>query len=242
MSPALTVIVTTLNEEATIRECLESLAFADRILLVDSFSTDATVRIAREFPRLTVVQREFLGSAAQKNWAMDQVETPWLLIIDADERVPEALAREIARTLEGGAPARAFGLRRRNFFLGREIRHSGWSTDRIVRLLEKDAARYPHRRVHADLAPGGPVPTLTEPLVHQTCRSLDQYLEKVHRFAAWGAADAYRAGHRAGPVELVFRPFWRFFRMYLIQAIDMFRQMAMTWDLVHAEQTLRSIP
>jgi len=218
MSPALTVIVTTLNEEATIRECLESLAFADRILLVDSFSTDATVRIAREFPRLTVVQREYLGSAAQKNWAMDQVETPWLLIVDADERVPEALAREIARTLEGGAPARAFGLRRRNFFLGREIRHSGWSTDRIVRLLEKDAARYPHRRVHADLAPGGPVPTLTEPLVHQTCRSLDQYLEKVHRFAAWGAADAYRAGHRAGPVELVFRPFWRFFRMYVIQA------------------------
>jgi glycosyltransferase involved in cell wall biosynthesis len=226
MRPPLTALVTTLNEEANIRECLESLAFADRILLVDSFSTDRTVEIARSFPRATVVQREFLGSAAQKNWAMDRIETPWLLIVDADERVPEPLAREIAETLErsaaaavdGGSRARAFAIRRRNFFLGREIRHSGWSTDRVVRLLERDAARYPKLRVHADLTPEGPVPTLREPFLHYTCRSLDQYLAKVRRFATWGAADAFRAGRAAGPVELVLRPLWRFFRMYVLQA------------------------
>jgi glycosyltransferase involved in cell wall biosynthesis len=218
MTPRLTAIVTTLNEEANLRECLESLAFADRILLVDSFSTDGTLEIARSFPNVTVVQREYFGSAAQKNWAMDQIETPWLLIVDADERVPEPLAREIAGTIARSGGARAFGLRRRNFFLGREIRHSGWSTDRVVRLLERDAARYPKRRVHADLTPEGPTPTLVEPLVHQTCRSLDQYLEKVQRYAVWGAADAYRAGRRAGAAELVFRPMWRFFRMYVVQA------------------------
>ena len=221
MTPALTALVTTFNEEANVAECLESLAFADRILLVDSFSTDRTVEIARSFPRVTVVQREYLGSAAQKNWAMDQVETPWLLIVDADERVPAALAREIEATLEaaerGTAPA-TYWIRRRNFFLGREIRHSGWSTDRVVRLLRKDAARYPQRRVHADLSPGGPVGTLREPLAHHTCRSLDQYLEKIHRYSVWGAADAYRAGRRAGAAELVFRPLWRFFRMYVVQA------------------------
>lgn len=221
MKPTLTAIVTTRDEEHTVRECLESLAFADRILLVDSFSTDRTVDIARSFSRVTVVQREYLGSAAQKNWAMDQVETPWLLIVDADERVPAALAREIAATLEaaerGTGPA-AYWIRRRNFFLGREIRHSGWSTDRVVRLLRKDAARYPHRRVHADLSPQGPVSTLREPLVHQTCRSLDQYLEKIHRYSVWGAADAYRAGRRAGPMKIVLRPMWRFFRMYVVQA------------------------
>ena len=220
MTPALTALVTTLNEEGTIRECLEALGFADRILLVDSFSTDRTVEIARAFPRVTVVQHEFLGSAAQKNWAMDRIETPWILIVDADERVTEPLAREIAETIGREPHARAYGIRRRNFFLGREIRHSGWSTDRVVRLLEKDAARYPRRRVHADLAldGGAPIPTLREPLVHYTCRSLDQYLPKIRRFALWGAADAFRAGRAAGPVELVFRPLWRFFRMYIVQA------------------------
>jgi glycosyltransferase involved in cell wall biosynthesis len=234
LRPPLTALVTTLNEEGNIRECLESLAFADRILLVDSFSTDRTVEIARSFPAVTVVQREFLGSAAQKNWAMDRVETPWLLIVDADERVTEPLAREITATLErsaaatperssaatpdAGPRARAFAIRRRNFFLGREIRHSGWSTDEVVRLLERDAARYPQRRVHADLTPEGHVPTLREPFIHYTCRSLDQYLAKVHRFAAWGAADAFRAGRAAGPAQLVLRPLWRFFRMYVVQA------------------------
>jgi glycosyltransferase involved in cell wall biosynthesis len=216
--PGLTAIVTTLNEEANIRECLASLGFADEILLVDSFSTDGTVAIARTFPKAKVVQREYYGSAAQKNWAMDQVKTPWILIVDADERVPEALAREIETLLGKGPEAKAYGIRRRNIFLDRTIRHSGWSTDRVVRLLERGAVRYPNRRVHADLHPRGSVPTLSEPLLHHTCRSLDQYIEKLHRYATWGAADAFRDGRHAGFVEIALRPMWRFVRTYVIQA------------------------
>jgi len=215
--PRVSAIITTFNEEANIAGCIESLLWCDEILLVDSFSTDRTPEIAQRYDKVRFHQRTYFGSAAQKNWAMDQVETPWLLVVDADERVPEPLAREIAAAV-GSAGARAFGIRRRNFFLGREIRHSGWSTDRVVRLLERDAARYPKRRVHADLTPEGPTPTLVEPLIHQTCRSLDQYLEKIQRYAVWGAADVFRSGRRAGAVELVFRPMWRFFRMYVVQA------------------------
>ncbi len=218
MRPALTALVTTLNEEATLRECLESLAFADEIFVVDSFSTDRTVEIARSFPKVKLVQRVYYGSAAQKNWAMDQVTTPWLLIVDADERVTEPLAREILALLERGPKARAYSIRRENVFLDRVIRHSGWSTDKVVRLMERDAVRYPKRRVHADLAPEGATPTLLTPMLHFTCRSLPQYLEKLHRYAAWGAADLYRAGRKAGPLELLFRPAWRFFRMYVVQA------------------------
>lgn len=216
--PALTAIVTTLNEEANIRECLESLGFADEILLVDSFSTDDTVAVVRSIPRVKVVQREYFGSAAQKNWAMDQVMTPWLLIVDADERIPEALAREILALLEAGPEAKHYFIRRQNVFLDRVIRHSGWSTDKVVRLIQTGTARYPNRRVHADLSPAGPTPTLLSPMVHFTCRSLDQYLAKLHRYATWGAADAYRQGRRAGILEIFFRPAWRFFRMYVIQA------------------------
>jgi glycosyltransferase involved in cell wall biosynthesis len=218
--PRLTAIVTTFNEEVNIRACLESLAFADEILLVDSFSTDRTLAIARSFPgeRMRIVQREYFGSAAQKNWAMDQVETPWILIVDADERVPAPLASEIEKLLEDGPDARHYFIRRENFFLGRLIRHSGWSTDKVVRLFERGAARYPNRRVHADLATDGPTPTLMHSMIHETYRSLDQALEKLHRYAVWAAADAYRAGRRPGLVEIVFRPFWRFFRMYGVQA------------------------
>ena len=218
MRPRLTAIVTTLNEAVNIRECLESLAFVDEILLVDSFSTDATVEIARAVPRVQVVQREYFGSAAQKNWAMDQVTSPWLLIVDADERIPAALAQEIGRTLERNPEADHYFIRRENVFVDRVIRHSGWSTDKVVRLIKRGTARYPNRRVHADLAADGPMPTLLAPMTHHTCRSLGQYLEKLHRYATWGAADAFRQGRRAGPLELLFRPWWRFVRMYVIQA------------------------
>ena len=218
MRPRLTAIVTTFNEEASIRECLESLGFADEVLLVDSFSTDGTLPIARSIPAVKIVQREYFGSAAQKNWAMDQVTAPWVLIVDADERIPEPLAREILDLLERGPDADHYFIRRQNFFLGRLIRHSGWSTDKVVRLLKRGSVRYPNRRVHADLPTRGATPTLAEPMLHDTYRSLDQGLEKLHRYAVWAAADLYRAGRRAGPVELLFRPLWRFFRMYGIQA------------------------
>ena len=218
MPPRLTAIVTTFNEEGNIKACLDGLSFADEILLVDSFSTDRTLAIARSVPRVKIVQHEYFGSAAQKNWAMDQVTTPWILIVDADERVPEALAREIQALLEDGPRFEHYAIRRQNFFLGRLIRHSGWSTDKVVRLVKSGSARYPNRRVHADLETHGTAPVLMEPMLHDTYESLDQGLEKLHRYAVWAAADAYRAGRRPGVVELLLRPAWRFFRMYVVQA------------------------
>jgi glycosyltransferase involved in cell wall biosynthesis len=210
--------VTSFNEEVNIKECLESIAFADEVLLVDSFSNDRTLEYARQVPGVRVLQREYFGSAAQKNWAMDQTAHPWILIVDADERVTPGLAREILDLLERGPRADYYSIRRRNLFLDRLIRHSGWSTDKVVRLLRRGSARYPRRRVHADIRPEGPAPTLDNPLLHYTFRSLGQYLEKLHRYAEWGAADAYRKGTRPGAVQLFFRPVWRFLRMYVFQA------------------------
>ena len=214
----LSAIVTSFNEAVNIKECLESVAFADEVLLVDSFSTDSTLDLARQVPGVRILQREYFGSAAQKNWAMDQTVCPWVLIVDADERVTPGLAREIRDLLERGPEASYYSIRRRNLFLDRLIRHSGWSTDRVVRLLRRGAARYPRRRVHADIRPEGAAPTLRNPLLHYTFRSLGQYLEKLHRYAEWGAADAYRRGKRSGALQLFFRPAWRFVRMYVFQA------------------------
>lgn len=214
----LSAIVTSFNEEVNIRECLESVAFADEVLLVDSFSTDRTLEIARSLPTVRILQREYFGSAAQKNWAMDQVVHPWVLIVDADERITPELAREIQDVLASKPAADRFYIRRQNVFVDRVIRHSGWSTDRVVRLLRKGAARYPKRRVHADIPPVAGTPTLEHPMVHFTFRSLGQYLEKLHRYAEWGAADLWRKGKQPGISGLVLRPAWRFVRMYGLQA------------------------
>jgi glycosyltransferase involved in cell wall biosynthesis len=210
------VIVTTYNEEINVAECLESVLWADEILLVDSFSSDRTVEIARQFP-INILQRQYFGSAAQKNWAIDRVQHEWVLIIDADERVPENLAREILTALSGEPSANGYYIRRLNVFIDKVIRHSGWSTDKVVRLFRKEKGRYPNRRVHADLEIEGPVPVLKNPFLHYTFRTFEQYFPKFLNYAEWGAAQAFRDGRRAGFIELVLRPWWRFIRTYFLQ-------------------------
>lgn len=210
------VIVTTYNEEANIAGCLESVAWADEVLLVDSYSTDRTLEIAAGFD-VKVLQREYFGSAAQKNWSIDRVSHDWVLIIDADERVPPPLAAEILRTLSEPQQVNGFYIRRENIFIDQVVRHSGWSTDKVVRLFRRGKGRYPNRRVHADLEIEGPVPVLRNPFTHHTFRSFDQYFPKFLNYAEWGAAQAFRDGREAGVTELAGRPLWRFVRTYVVQ-------------------------
>ncbi len=210
------VIITTYNEEINIGDCIASALWADEVFVVDSFSTDRTVEVASRFP-VEIRQREYFGSAAQKNWSLELVAHDWVLILDADERVTEPLAREILELLVAGPSANGYYLRRRNIVLGRVIRHSGWSTDRVIRLFRKDKGRYPNRRVHADLDIEGEVPILRNSLTHYTFRSISQYFEKLVNYAEWGAAQAFREGKRVGFVEVGFRPLWRFVRTYVVQ-------------------------
>jgi glycosyltransferase involved in cell wall biosynthesis len=210
------VVVTTFNEEVNIAECLESVLWADEILVVDSYSTDRTLEIARRYP-IKVLQRQYYGSAAQKNWSLDRIENDWVLILDADERVPPALAQEVQKMLQQGPEFNGFYLRRENVMLGRVIRHSGWSTDKVIRLFHRAKGRYPNRRVHADLDIEGVVPTLRNPLRHYTYRSFEQYFEKMMNYAEWGAAQGFREGRTSGMLEIGGRSLWRFFRAYLIQ-------------------------
>jgi glycosyltransferase involved in cell wall biosynthesis len=210
------VVVTTFNEEVNIRECLQSVLWADEILVVDSYSTDRTLEYARQYP-VKILQREYFGSAAQKNWSIGKVEHDWVLILDADERVTPGLAAEIQKLLEEGPEHSGYYIRRENIMLGRVIRHSGWSTDKVIRLFHRDEGRYPNRRVHADLDIEGPVPTLKNVLVHYTYRDFKQYFDKLLNYSEWGAAQGFREGRRAGLLEIAGRPVWRFFRSYVVQ-------------------------
>ena len=210
------VIITTYNEESNIVDCVESVLWADQILVVDSHSTDRTVELASRYP-VMIVQREYYGSAAQKNWSLNRVEHDWVLILDADERVPEPLAKEILALLVEHPRSNGYYVRRRNVVLGKVIQHSGWSADKVIRFFDRGHGRYPNRRVHADLDIEGPTPVLKHPLMHYTFRSLEQYLEKFLNYAEWGAAQGFREGRSAGLLEIGGRPLWRFFRTYFLQ-------------------------
>jgi glycosyltransferase involved in cell wall biosynthesis len=212
----ISVIITTFNEEINIEDCIRSVLWADEVLVVDSHSKDRTVELARRHP-VKLLEREYFGSAAQKNWSMDRVENDWVLILDADERLTDDLAQEILQLLVEGPQFYGYFLRRRNIVLGKVIRHSGWSTDKVIRFFHRSHGRYPDRRVHADLDIEGPTPVLRNALLHYTFRSLDQYWEKLRNYAEWGAAQAFREGRRAGVRELAGRPVWRFVRTYFLQ-------------------------
>ena len=210
--------MTTYNEEDHIADCLASLDWCDEVLVVDSFSTDRTPEIARQCERARFLQRTYYGSASQKNWAMDQTRNEWVLILDADERCTPELRAEIEALFRDGEPAHAaYTIKRRVFFLGKVIRFSGWQHDRVVRLLRRDAGRYPNRRVHADMWTRTPTSVLRHPMDHFMVDDLLSYSRRIQRYSWWGAAQLWRDGRRSGPAEVLGRSLWRFLRTYGLQ-------------------------
>ena len=215
--PPISAIVTTYNEEINILECLRSLLWCDEILVVDSYSTDRTPEIVRGQEGVRFLQRTYYGSASQKNWAMDQVAHEWILIFDADERCTPKLQREIEELLARGPDCDAYTINRRVFFLGKRIRFSGWQHDRVVRLIRHGTARYPNRRVHADMETTGPPKVLRQPMDHYMTETLDEYIPRILKYSVWGAAQGWKEGKTAGFAEVFLRPVWRFFRTYVVQ-------------------------
>jgi glycosyltransferase involved in cell wall biosynthesis len=216
--PPVSGVVTCFNEERHLRACLESLAWCDEIVVLDSFSTDGTPEIARSFPRVRFLERTYYGAAAAKNFALDQTRHDWAFILDADERCTPELRREIEALLAAGPAHGAYTVKRRCYFLGRAIRFSGWRNDRVVRLIRRGAARHANARVHPRVIVEGEAPVLAAPLDHFMVEDFHDYLTRMLRYGYWGAAQAWREGKRASSVaDVWFRPVWRFLRTYLLQ-------------------------
>ncbi len=212
----LTIIVPTYNEAGNIRECLESARFADELLVVDSFSDDDTLAIARR-AGARIIQRQYGYSAQQKNWAIPQATHEWILLVDADERVTPELREEILALLRDTPRADGYWIRRVNHFIGRPIRHCGWGSDKVIRLFRRDVSRYQDRRVHAEIDLPGPLPTMKHALEHHTFRSFGQYWHKLQLYSEWGASQMYLEGRRARGIDVLVRPFGRFIKMYLLR-------------------------
>lgn len=215
----LTVLIPAKDEEHNIGDCLASARLvADEILLADSGSEDATMRLARE-AGARIIEREYVNSADMKNWAIPQARHDWVFVLDADERITEELAHSIREALaRSPADVDAFRVQRRSFLFDHPIRFCGWQNDVLVRLFRRDVCRYDTRRVHAKLdVPENRVARLQGDLLHYTYRTFRSYLEKLDRYTTWSAEDLQDRGRKATFLRILCKPPLRFLKQYLIR-------------------------
>ena len=211
-----TAIIHVLNEIDYIDDCIRSVEWADEIYVMDSFSTDGTVeRIREKYPRVRLEQREYLGAASAKNYAIDRAAHDWIFVIDADERVTPKLREEILRTLAGPLDLWAYSVGRLNFMMGKPVRFSGLQRDRVTRLFHRGHARYPNKRVHADLVVDGATGRLAHKMDHFYIRAFDHMIAKMTRYANWAAAQMYIDGKTTGFLGVIGHPIGKFVRDFI---------------------------
>jgi glycosyltransferase involved in cell wall biosynthesis len=214
--PKLSVAIVALNEEERLRACLESVAWADELVVVDSGSSDKTVAIAREFTD-RVLFHAWEGYGAQKNFTLGLCHGDWLLSLDADERVSEPLRAEIVATLAADPPPAGFAIPRQNFFQGVWIRHGGWYPDYQLRLFRRGRGTFTTSAVHESVRVEGAVGRLRAPLVHQSYRGIEDFVARANRYSELAARQLAAAGRGGSLVDLLLRPAWRFVSMYLLR-------------------------
>jgi len=212
----LSVVVVTLNEEERIRQCLESVVWADETIVVDAESQDKTAAIARELTDHVIV-RPWPGFAAQKNFGLAQASGDWILSLDADEIVSPALRAEITAVLDGHGEAGGYAVPRRNVFWGRWVRHGGLYPDRQLRFFRRGRGRFVARAVHESVRVEGRVEPADGHLEHRSYRDVSDFLARADRYSTLAAEEAVAQGRRARVSDLLLRPLGRFLAMYVVQ-------------------------
>ncbi len=215
--PELSVAIITKNEEANIGPCLQSVGWADEVIVVDSGSQDGTRRVCEEF-RARFLTEEWKGFARQKNSAIDKARNEWILSLDADERITPELRREIEEVLRGDALADGYFIARQNFFCGRWIRRCGWYPDYNLRLFRKSQGRFRERSVHERVEVKGPTRYLRHPMEHHTYRSLSEFLQRMDRYSTLAAEEMEREKRKFRHTDSLLRPPLTFLQMYLLRA------------------------
>jgi glycosyltransferase involved in cell wall biosynthesis len=214
--PGVTATVITLNEAANIAAALESVRWADEIVVVDAESTDDTVSIARRYTDRVIV-RPWPGYVDQKNFAASQARNDWIFSLDADERVPPALAAEIKALLAAGPPCAGYRVPRVNHFLGRWIRTTDWYPDYQLRLYDRRRARWAGRYVHESVRADGEVGRLRTDLEHYSFRDVAHHVRTINRYSSLAARQMFEDGRRAGPLRIVLHADAAFLRNYLLR-------------------------
>jgi glycosyltransferase involved in cell wall biosynthesis len=213
----LSVIIITKNEAHDIRACLESVAWADEIIVVDSGSTDETLAIAHEYTQQVYTAVDWQGFGVQKNRALSYATGEWVLSLDADERVSAELHAEMVRAIKLDSPL-VYSVPRLSSYCGRFIHHSGWWPDRVARLFRRGHAQFSNDLVHERLVYTEATGRLHSPLLHSTYKNLDEVLVKINQYSSLGAQNAYNRGKRGSLSRAIGHGVWAFLRTYFLRA------------------------
>ena len=241
-------IVIAKNEEENIAACLETLHWADELIVLDSFSDDGTVEVARA-SGAEVRQRRFDNYARQRDAALGMTSKEWVFFVDADERATPELAEEIRHVVSQG-DFNGWWVPRRNYIFGKWIRHAGWFPDHQLRLLRRDSARYDLRReVHELVVLDGEAGYLQNPLIHYNYDSLRQFRDKQDRYTDYEVRELFESGQRARPCNLVLQPLrqfrWRYltlrgyrdgWRGLLLSSLMAYYEFVRYWRLWHLQR------
>ena len=215
----LSVVIITFNEEKNIEKCLDSVKeIADEIVVVDSFSTDATKKICESLAGVKFVQHEFEGHIQQKNYALSQASFDHILSIDADETLTEGLIQDII-SLKNNWQADGYLVNRANHYLGKRIRFCGWYPDKKLRIFDRRKARWggnnPHDKIIME--EGSTVHSLHVDLNHFSYHSAEQHLTGINKFSTIAAKEAFEAGKKASVIKIMLYPFFVFFKTYVLR-------------------------
>ncbi len=213
----LSVVIITKNEEKNIKDCLESVKWADEIIVIDAESLDKTVEIARQYTDKVFI-KPWSGFGPQKNWGISKAQYEWVFIIDADERVSPELRDEILITINKPTKISAFQVPRKNFLLGKWFKYKGEYPNYQLRLFKKQKARYNDVQIHENLIIDGEIGYLKNPLLHFSIKSIEDYFKKFNYYTTLAAIEKSKKKKTKVRIwDLLFRPIIIFVKMYFIK-------------------------
>lgn len=233
---SLSVIVITKNEAHNIRACLQSVLFADQIVVLDSGSTDGTPDMARKLGAEVSENLDWQGFGVQKNRALALARSDWVLSLDADECVTPELQAEIQAAMENPG-YEVYGFPRLSSYCGQYMRHSGWYPDRITRLFKRNAAMFSDELVHERVITSHPIGQLESPLLHESFRNFEAVLDKANRYSTAGAQILFEKSRTASVGKAVAHGFWAFFRTYVLRRGFLDGRMGLVLAISNAEGT-----
>lgn len=210
------VTIITKNEEKNIARCLESVRWADEIVVVDTFSTDCTVEICRKFTD-KVFEESWLGYGPQKNLCATRASNRWIFNVDADEIISPECAEAVKKLLSSERKLPLYRFPRKNFIADRWVRHAGWYPDLISRLYDRDRVSFSDSMVHERLIPDNEGGIINHPILHYSFDGMEDYVQRQNRYSSLYAEERKRLGWKANWTHLYLRPVWVFFKTYFLR-------------------------
>lgn len=229
----LSVIIITKNEAQHIARCLESVKFANEIIVLDSGSSDNTIEICKKYTA-NVFSTDWQGFGIQKQRALDKATGDWVFSIDADEQVTPQLRAEIETVLQT-PHADGFEIPRLSSYCGREMKHGGWYPDYVLRLFKRELGHFSPELVHERIYVDGTIAQLTQPLLHEAFINAEEVLHKLNNYSGLGAQRLYDAGKKTSLLEAILKGLWTFFRTYFLKAAILDGQQGLMLAISNAE-------